>query len=64
LEEADMDRWEYTIADLTEVKKNIEELNRLGAEGPGSRRHGVDLGPGGFTFVHPIALLKRRLTTS
>ena len=28
-----MDRWEYTIADLTEVKKNIEELNRLGAEG-------------------------------
>ena len=27
-----MDRWEYKIADLTKVEKDIEELNRLGAE--------------------------------
>jgi hypothetical protein len=28
-----MDRWEYKIADLTKVEKDISELNRLGAEG-------------------------------
>ena len=28
-----MDRWEYKVADLTKVEKDIDDLNRLGAEG-------------------------------
>jgi len=28
-----MERWEYKIADLTKVEKDVGELNRLGAEG-------------------------------
>ena len=28
-----MNRWEYKIADLTKVEKDIGEMNRLGAEG-------------------------------
>jgi hypothetical protein len=28
-----MDSWEYKVADLTKVEKDIAELNRLGAEG-------------------------------
>ena len=36
-----MDRWEYKIADLTKVEKDIGEV--------------------GVRFVHPIALLKRRV---
>ena len=36
-----MDRWEYKIADLTKVEKDIGEVR--------------------VRFVHPIALLKRRV---
>lgn len=57
-----MDRWEYTVADLTKVEKDVAELNRLGAEGWEAVGMVSTWGAGGFKFVHPIALLKRRLT--
>jgi hypothetical protein len=56
-----VDRWEYKIADLTRVEKDISELNRLGAEGWEAVGMVSTWGAGGFTFVHPIALLKRRV---
>ncbi len=58
----DMQRWEYRIADLTKVEKDIGELNRLGAEGWEAVGMVSTWGAGGFKFVHPIALLKRSLT--
>lgn len=57
-----VDRWEYKIADLTKVEKDIGELNRLGAEGWEAVCMVSTWGAGGFRFVHPIALLKRRVT--
>ena len=62
-EGVDMDRWEYKIADLTKVEKNIGELNRLGFEGWEAVGMVSTWGAGGFKFVHPIALLKRQLTS-
>jgi len=58
-----MDRWEYKIADLTKVEKNIGEMNRLGSEGWEAVGMVSTWGAGGFKFVHPIALLKRQLTS-
>lgn len=58
---AGMDRWEYTTADLTKVEKDLGELNRLGADGWEAVGMVATWGAGGFRFVHPIALLKRRL---
>jgi hypothetical protein len=59
-----MDRWEYKVADLTKVEKDIGELNQLGAEGWEAVAMVSTWGAGGFKFVHPIALLKRRATDS
>jgi hypothetical protein len=56
-----MDRWEYTVADLTKVERDISELNRLGAQGWEAVGMVSTWGAGGFKFVHPIALLKRRV---
>ena len=56
-----MDTWEYKIADLTKVEKDIAELNRLGAEGWEAVGM-VSTWGAGFRFVHPIALLKRHVT--
>jgi hypothetical protein len=56
-----MDHWEYKTADLTKVEKDIGELNRLGAEGREAVGMVSTWGAGGFRFVHPIALLKRRV---
>ena len=58
-----MDRWEYKIADMTKLEKNIGELNRLGSEGWEAVGMVSTWGAGGFKFVHPIALLKRQLTS-
>jgi hypothetical protein len=58
-----VDCWEYKTADLTKVEKDIGELNRLGAEGWEAVGMVSTWGAGGFRFVHPIALLKRRVTT-
>jgi hypothetical protein len=51
--------WEYKIADLTKVEKDVGELNRFGAEGWEAVGMVSMWGAGGFRFVHPIALLKR-----
>ena len=56
-----LDRGEYKIADLTKVEKDIGELNRLGAEGWEAVGM-VSTWGAGVRFVHPIALLKRRVT--
>jgi hypothetical protein len=56
-----MDRWEYKVADLTRVEKDIGDLNRLGAEGWEAIGMVSTWGAGGWKFVHPMALLKRRL---
>lgn len=56
-----MDSWEYKVADLTRVEKDIGELNRLGAEGWEAVGMVSTWGAGGLRFVHPIALLKRRV---
>jgi hypothetical protein len=55
-----MDRWEFKVADLTKVEKDISEPNGLGAEGWEAVGMVSTWGAGGFKFVHPIALLKRR----
>jgi hypothetical protein len=60
---AAMDLWEYKTADLTKVEKDIGELNRLGAEGWEAVGMVSTWGAGGFRFVHPIALLKRRVAS-
>jgi hypothetical protein len=57
-----MDHWEYKVADLTKVEKDIGELNRLGAEGWEAVGMVSTWGAAGFRFVHPIALLKRQVT--
>lgn len=56
-----MDRWEYMVADLTKVEKDISSLNELGASGWEAVGMVTTWGAGGFRFVHPIALLKRRV---
>ncbi len=56
-----MESWEYKIADLTKVEKDIGGLNRLGAEGWEAVGM-VSTWGAGMRMVHPIALLKRRVT--
>ena len=56
-----MERWEYKVADLTKVEKDIGELNRLGADGWEVVGMVSTWGSSGVRFVHPIALLKRPL---
>jgi hypothetical protein len=58
-----MTTWEYTTADLTKVEKDVSELNRLGAAGWEAVGMVSTWGAGGFRFVHPIALLKRPVTS-
>jgi hypothetical protein len=56
-----MDGWEYKVADLTKVEKDISGLNKLGAEGWEAVGM-VSTWGAGYKFVHPIALLKRRVS--
>lgn len=56
-----MERWEYRVADLTRVEKDVGELNRLGAEGWEVVGMVSTWGASGVRFVHPIGLLKRPL---
>ncbi len=59
-----MDRWEYTIVDISRVEKEVDKLNGLGAEG----WEGVGMvstwGAREFKFVRPVVLLKRHLPAS
>jgi hypothetical protein len=54
-----MQRWEYTVADFTKLDKAVPELDRLGAEGWEAVGMVSTWGTGGWSFVHPVVLLKR-----
>jgi hypothetical protein len=54
----DTQRWEYMTFDLVKRKNEIEELNRLGAEGWEAVAMVSSWGVG-WRFVHPIVLFKR-----
>ena len=60
LKEANMQRWEYTIADLTKLEKAVPNLDKLGAEGWEAVGLVSSWGAG-LKFVHPVVLLKRPL---
>jgi hypothetical protein len=56
-----MDRWEYTTVDYSKPTRDIEELNRLGAEGWEAVGLVTTWGMSELRFAHPIVLLKRPL---
>ena len=56
-----MERWEYTLADLTKLDKDVGELNRLGGEGWEAVAMVSTWGTRQLRFVHPVVLMKRRL---
>ena len=58
-----MDRWEYTIADMSKLQKSIDDLNRLGADGWEAVGL-VSTWGAGWRMVHPVVLMKRRLPPS
>jgi hypothetical protein len=51
--------WEYTTADLTKPKRDIEVLNRLGADGWEAVAMVTTWGVSEMRFAHPVVLLKR-----
>jgi len=55
-----MQHWEYSIADLTKLKKAVPDLDKLGAEGWEAVGL-VSTWGAGWRFVHPVVLLKRPL---
>jgi hypothetical protein len=56
-----MARWEYTTVDYSKPTRDIEELNRLGAEGWEAVGLVTTWGMSELRFAHPIVLLKRPL---
>jgi hypothetical protein len=55
-----MQRWKYTLADLTKLENAVPELNKLGGEGWEAVGLVSSWGAG-WRFVHPVVLLKRPL---
>jgi hypothetical protein len=53
-----MQRWEYTVADFTKLKKAVPELDKLGSEGWEAVGL-VSTWGAGWRFAHPVVLLKR-----
>jgi hypothetical protein len=53
-----MQRWEYTVADFTKLKKAVPELDSLGSEGWEAVGL-VSTWGAGWRFAHPVVLLKR-----
>ena len=58
-----MQRWEYTIGDLTKLEKAVDDLDKLGSEGWEAVGM-VSTWGAGWRFVHPVVLLKRPLAES
>jgi hypothetical protein len=56
-----MDHWEYTTVDFTKPNRDIEELNRLGADGWEAVGLATTWGVSELRLAHPIVLLKRPL---
>ena len=55
-----MQRWEYTISDLTKLEKAVPDLDKLGAQGWEAVGL-VSTWGAGMRFVHPVVLFKRPL---
>jgi len=53
-----MQRWEYAVADFTQLGKAVPELDRLGADGWEAVGL-ISTWGAGWRFVHPVVLLKR-----
>lgn len=53
--------WEYTTADLAKPKRDIDDLNRLGAQGWEAVGLVTTWGVSELRMAHPIVLLKRPL---
>jgi hypothetical protein len=60
--EAAMDSWEYAFVDVSRLGKDIEELNRRGAQGWEAVGMVSTWGAREWRFVRPILLMKRRLS--
>lgn len=56
-----MDTWEYVFKDVSGLGKDIDELNRFGAEGWEAVGLVSTWGAKEWRFVHPVLLMKRRL---
>jgi len=55
---AQMQHWEYAVADFTKLGKAVPELDRLGADGWEAVGL-ISTWGAGWRFVHPVVLLKR-----
>ena len=55
-----MQRWEYKTVNLTKPRRGLEDLNRAGDDGWEAVSM-VSTWGSGWSFVHPIVLLKRLL---
>jgi hypothetical protein len=56
-----MQRWEYKTVDFSKPKRDVEDLNRLGAEGWEAVSMVTTWGVSEMRFAHPIVLLKRAI---
>ena len=56
-----MEHWEYTTLSFTKPGRDIDELNRLGAEGWEAVGLTTTWGVAELRFAHPMILLKRPL---
>ena len=59
-----MQRWEYMTVDFTKPQRDIEALNRLGAEGWEVVAMVTTWGVSEMRLAHPLVLLKRPLPDS
>ncbi|HXY94712.1 MAG TPA: hypothetical protein VEP49_19775 [Acidimicrobiia bacterium] len=53
--------WEYRTVDFSKPSRDLEALNRLGADGWEAVAMVTTWGVGEMRFAHPIVLLKRPL---
>jgi hypothetical protein len=56
-----MQRWEYKTVDFSRPKRDIDDLNRLGAEGWEAVSMVTTWGVSEMRLAHPIVLLKRQI---
>lgn len=59
-----MERWEYAIVDISRMEKNVDNLNRRGAEGWEAVGMLSTWGAREWRFVRPVVLMKRRVPES
>lgn len=56
-----MERWEYAIVDMSRIEKDVDKLNRLGAEGWEAVGMVSTWGAREWRFVRPVVLMRRRV---